>query len=101
MGCAMVQDGVAQFLGRARDPPAPYAVSFAVDRLVKIGALCVEDDTSGSGEVLTPLGRTLSKFPLDPATGRMLVMGVVMGCLDPVVTAAACFSSRSTFYNPP
>jgi len=68
---------------------------------VKIGALCVEDDTSGSGEVLTPLGRTLSKFPLDPATGRMLVMGVVMGCLDPVVTAAACFSSRSTFYNPP
>lgn len=28
-------------------------------------------------------------------------MGMVMGCLDPVVTAAAYFSSRNLFYNPP
>jgi len=99
--CAMVQDGIAQFLGCAMDPPSADAVTFAVDRLVKLGALRVENDTPGSGEVLTPLGRTLSQLPLDPATGRMLLMGVVMRCLGPVVTAAACFSSRSTFYNPP
>lgn len=98
---AMVQNGIAPFLGRAMDPPSMDAVNFAVDRLVKLGALRVEDNALGSGEILTPLGRTLSQLPLDPATGRMLVMGVVMRCLDPVVTAAACFSSRSTFYNPP
>jgi len=99
--CAMVQDGIAQFLDRAMDPPSADAVTFAVERLVKLGALRVEKDTPGSGEVLTPLGRSLSQLPLDPATGRMLLMGVVMRCLGPVVTAAACFSSRSVFYNPP
>jgi len=30
----------------------------------------------------------------------MLMMGVVMKCLDPVLTAAACFSSRNIFYSP-
>jgi len=106
--CSMltgVNDGVKGFLGRAMDPPRAESVEYAVDRLSKLGALSVADDDDSSGgsggEVLTPLGRCLSHLPLDPATGRMLVMGVVMQCLDPVVTAAACFSSRSTFYNPP
>mmetsp|Transcript_33026 Transcript_33026/g.69511 ORF Transcript_33026/g.69511 Transcript_33026/m.69511 type:complete len:1352 (-) Transcript_33026:200-4255(-) len=100
--CSMgVQNGVEKFLGQAMDPPASDAVSYAVDRLVKLGALSIGDSTPGSGEVLTPLGRCLSRFPLDPATSKMLIMGVVMRCLDPVLTAAAGFSSRNTFYNPP
>jgi ATP-dependent RNA helicase DHX36 len=102
--CSMgVQNGVEKFLGRAMDPPQPDAVSYAVDRLVKLGALSIDDDTpgSGSGEILTPLGRCISRFPLDPAISKMLVMGVVMRCLDPVITAAAGFSSKNTFYNPP
>ena len=51
-------------------------------------------------EVLTPLGRLLSQLPLDPATGRMLIMGAVAQCLDPVLTAAACMSSRDPFIVP-
>jgi HrpA-like RNA helicase len=80
------------------DPPGHEAVHHAVERLAKLGALQIQPD---SCELLTPLGRTLAQLPLDPATGRMLIMGVVMKCLDPVVTAAACFSSRNVFYNPP
>jgi ATP-dependent RNA helicase DHX36 len=92
----MTSDGVAKFLSHAMDPPAEEAVSFAMDRLVKLGAINVGVD----GEVLTPVGRCLSRLPLDPAIGRMLILGCVMSCLDPVLTAAACLSSRAPFYSP-
>lgn len=94
----VAKEGIEHFLELAMDPPPSDSVSFAVDRLAKIGALKIEP---GKSEILTPLGRALSRLPLDPATGRMLIMGVVMKCLNPVLTAAACFSSRSVFYNPP
>ena len=58
------------------------------------------ESSSGVKEVLTPLGSLLSQLPLDPATGRMLIMGVVTQCLDPVLTAAACMSSRDPFIVP-
>ena len=58
------------------------------------------EPSSGVKEVLTPLGSLLSQLPLDPATGRMLIMGVVTQCLDPVLTAAACMSSRDPFIVP-
>lgn len=96
--CSMTSDGVQTFLRRALDPPPEDAVSFAMDRLIKLGAIV--NNTEKNQEVLSPLGRCLSRLPLDPATGRMLMMGVVMKCLDPVLTAAACFSSRNIFYSP-
>ena len=70
-----------------------------MDRLLKLGAI-KSNETTG-GEDLTPMGRLLSILPLDPGTGRMLIMGAVLRCLDPVLTAAACFSSRDPFYVPP
>ena len=95
------QEGVEKFLSQAMDPPQSDAISFALERLTKVGAIRVNDNSHHSRELLTPLGRVLSRLPLDPSTGRMLIMGVLMRCLGPVVTAAACFSSRSVFYNPP
>jgi HrpA-like RNA helicase len=95
--CSVTSNGVANFLLRAMDPPSKDSVSFAMDRLVKLGAIA--NDTDG-GEVLTPVGRCLSRLPLDPAMGRMLIMGCVMKCLDPILTAAACLSSRDAFYSP-
>ena len=70
-----------------------------MDRLFKLGA--IKPNEASGGEILTPMGRLLSVLPLDPGTGRMLIMGAVMKCLDPVLTAAACFSSRDPFYVPP
>ena len=118
--------GVEDFLSRAMDPPVDGAIAFAMDRLTKLGAIAVKnnnnnnniedevDDVIGTTisssssshnkngrEYLTPLGRTLARLPLDPATGKMLVMGVVMKCLDPLLTAASCFSSRNAFHEPP
>ena len=96
--CSMTKDGVEQFLSNALDPPPAASVSLAMERLVKLGAIDIKEDGK---QALSPLGRSLSSLPLDPATGRMLIMGVVMKCLDPLITAAACFSSRNVFYNPP
>jgi len=96
--CSMATKKVGVFLSEALDPPADDSVAMAMERLTRLGAIEVDEDDS---ERLTPLGRFLSRLPLDPATGRMLIMGVVMKCLDPLLTSAACFSSRNVFYNPP
>lgn len=97
--CSMTNTGVQNFLSKAMDPPAEETVAHAMDRLVKLGA--IKNDPASGGEFLTPMGRLLAILPLDPGTGRMLIMGAVMKCLDPVLTAAACFSSRDPFYVPP
>lgn len=95
--CSMTNEKVATFLSRALDPPKEEAVAYSMERLQKLGAISVESTV----ETLTPLGMCLSRLPLDPAIGRMLIMGCVMQCLDPILTAAACFSSRDIFVTPP
>ena len=111
---SMTKLGVQRFLSEAMDPPAVETVSLAMERLTTLGAIVeveptdleiAEETESGTAsgakrEVLTPLGRLLSQLPLDPATGRMLVVGVTTQCLDPVLTAAACMSSRDPFITP-
>ena len=99
--CSMTTRGVQAFLSEAMDPPAQETVRLAMERLKTLGAIAeVTEETSDDVEVLTPLGSLLSQLPLDPATGRMLVTGVVTKCLDPVLTAAACMSSRDPFIVP-
>ena len=96
--CSMTTKNVEDFLSQALDPPQQESVSRSMERLIQLGAIGENDDGE---EALTPLGRFLARLPLDPATGRMLIMGVVMKCLEPLLTTAACFSSKSAFYNPP
>jgi ATP-dependent RNA helicase DHX36 len=94
---AMTETGIQRFLSKAMDPPSEDTVAYAVDRLTKLGAI----QTIESGEKLTALGRTISNLPIDPAIARMLLLGCVTKCLDPVLTAAASYSSRDPFYTPP
>lgn len=98
--CTLTDDSVSTFLSRAMDPPKEEAVAHSMNRLKKLGAITF-DQSSTEGETLTPLGHSLSRLPLDPAMGRMLIMGCVLQCLDPVLTAAACLSSREVFFTPP
>jgi ATP-dependent RNA helicase DHX36 len=94
---SMTETGVQKFLSKALDPPSEDTVSYAVDRLTKLGAI----QTTIAGEKLTPLGRTISNLPIDPAIARMLLLGCVTKCLDPILTACASYSSRDPFYVPP
>lgn len=50
--------------------------------------------------VLTPLGRCLSRLPLDVHLGKMLVMATLLECLEPALTIAAALSYQLPFVAP-
>ena len=51
---------------------------------------CVQAGT----EQLTVLGRHLAALPLPPRIGKMLLYGVLFGCLDPVLTVTCAMAYR-------
>jgi HrpA-like RNA helicase len=40
-------------------------------------------------------------LPIDVRLGKMLVLGSVFRCLDPLLTVAACLSAKPLFTAPP
>ena len=87
----------AETLALALDPPPPASVAAAVARLAGVGAVV---DVGGGTLALTPLGFHLSRLPVEPRLGKMLVYGCVLGCLPPVLTAAAAMSCKPMFHDP-
>ncbi|KAJ1529104.1 ATP-dependent RNA helicase A, partial [Cladochytrium tenue] len=108
-----VCDDVSTFLAQAPTPPSTGSIGEAIDSLRALGAIgtaevIVADNPSASAEVgssrrrlgyqpmrrrvreaVTPLGRVLADFSVDPWVGRMVLTGVAMRCLDPVLTVAS------------
>ncbi|XP_024023595.1 DExH-box ATP-dependent RNA helicase DExH3 isoform X1 [Morus notabilis] len=84
---------ISEFLSRALQPPEPLSVQNAVEYLKIIGAL--DED-----ENLTVLGRNLSMLPVEPKLGKMLILGAIFNCLDPVMTVVAGLSVRDPFLMP-
>ena len=54
-----------------------------------------------SQESLTPMGKALAELPIEPLIGRLVLLGAVLGALDPILTIAACIGYRDPFVNPP
>jgi len=77
-------------LAEALDPPSAKNIRRAIDALIEVGALTY-------GEELTVLGQQLSKLPLDPFLGKLVLYGAVFGCLDTACTLAAVLTSKSPF----
>ncbi|CAM8917101.1 unnamed protein product [Rhodiola kirilowii] len=86
-------ESIGGFLSSALQPPEPRAVQNAVEFLKMIGAL---DET----ENLTNLGKYLSILPVDPKLGKMLIMGTIFRCFDPILTIVAGLSVRDPFLLP-
>ncbi|XP_024542281.1 DExH-box ATP-dependent RNA helicase DExH5, mitochondrial-like [Selaginella moellendorffii] len=84
---------IQTFLAKAIEPPNRHAVHIAIEFLKVIGAL---DET----EELTVLGKHLAILPVEPQIGKMLIMGCIFQCLDPMLTIAAALSSRDPFILP-
>ncbi|KAF5734543.1 hypothetical protein HS088_TW15G00035 [Tripterygium wilfordii] len=84
---------ISDFLSRALQPPEPLSVQNAVEYLKIIGAL-------NENENLTVLGRNLSILPVEPKLGKMLILGAIFNCLDPVMTVVAGLSVRDPFLMP-
>ena len=84
---------IAEFLNLAPEPPSNMAVRNAILKLQQIGALDLN-------ERLTRLGLQLARIPMEPALGRSLVLAVVFGCLDPVLTICCALGYRDPFTIP-
>ncbi|KAI9668434.1 MAG: hypothetical protein M1831_001188 [Alyxoria varia] len=80
-------------LAEALDPPSAKNIQRAIDTLIEVGALT-------SGENLTALGQQLSKLPLDPYLGKLVLFGSLFSCLDTTLTLAAILTSKSAFVAP-
>ncbi|KAJ2883848.1 hypothetical protein FB639_002081, partial [Coemansia asiatica] len=76
---------IMRFLQDALDPPPQSATMQAIHELQQSGAL--DED-----ENLTPIGHHLCYLPLDLPVAKLLVMGALLNCLDPVLTLAASMS---------
>ncbi|KAI3811958.1 hypothetical protein L1987_16656 [Smallanthus sonchifolius] len=84
---------ISGFLSRALQAPESLAVQNAIEYLKLIGAL-------DENENLTILGGYLAMLPMEPKHGKMLVMGAILNCLDPILTIVAGLSVRDPFLAP-
>ncbi|KAF5751882.1 ATP-dependent RNA helicase DHX36 isoform X1 [Tripterygium wilfordii] len=84
---------ISEFLSRALQSPELLAVQNAIEYLKVIGAL-------DNDENLTVLGRYLTMLPVEPKLGKMLVLGSILDCLDPILTVVAGLSARDPFLTP-
>ncbi|CAM8929728.1 unnamed protein product [Rhodiola kirilowii] len=69
---------ISDFLSRALQAPEPLAVYI----------------------LLRSPRRHLSMLPVEPKLGKMLILGAIFNCLDPVLTVVAGLSSRDPFLMP-
>jgi ATP-dependent RNA helicase DHX36 len=87
------QESVSSFLSAAIEPPLPEAVRFAVDNLKAIEAFTKDEE-------VTALGGVLAKLPVHPALGKMILLGLIFRCLDPMIIIASMHGERPLFVNP-
>ena len=84
------------FLEKLMDSPQETNIIRAIEMLITINALKVEK----GDEILTPLGYHLAKLPMDPQTGKMILLGAIFSCLDPILSVAASLSFKDAFVIP-
>ncbi|KAJ8972585.1 hypothetical protein NQ314_000113 [Rhamnusium bicolor] len=78
------------------DKPPKEAILAAFEQLKLLGA--VENMDSNN---LSPLGRKMAKFPLDPRFSKILLSAQQFGCLEETLTVIALLSSESILLSPP
>ena len=84
---------VQEFLSETIEPPATKSVDRALSDLITLQAL-------NEDEMLTPLGKLLAQLPVHPSLGRMIVLGIIFRCLDPMLIIGSSVSARTLFNQP-
>ncbi|KAL8731683.1 MAG: hypothetical protein Q9166_003263 [cf. Caloplaca sp. 2 TL-2023] len=84
---------IRHFLAEALEPPSPKNVEASIMNLQALDAL-TED------EQITPLGRLLASLPVHPSLGKMIILGVIFRCLDPMLILGAAAAERQIFVSP-
>ena len=88
-----LQTPIREFLAEAIEPPSAKAVDTSVIDLQALDAITEDED-------ITPLGRLLATLPVHPTLGKMIVLGIIFRCLDPMLVLGAASAERSMFLHP-
>lgn len=75
------------------DPPPQDNILNSMYQLWVLGAL----DNIGS---LTPVGKKMSEFPMDPSMAKILIDSVEYGCSSELLTIVSMLSVPTVFYRP-
>lgn len=76
---------IREYLADLIEPPDPQRVQISIESLIALDGLTAEEE-------LTPLGRLLASMPVHPSLGKMIVLGVIFRCLDPMLVLGAAHS---------
>ncbi|KAK4689978.1 ATP-dependent RNA helicase DHX29, partial [Tremellales sp. Uapishka_1] len=88
-----IGNSIEDVLSKALDAPSALNIQRAIASLVEVKALT-------SSEEITPMGRLLSRLPMDVHLGKFLLVAALFKCLDPALTIAATLNSKSPFVTP-
>lgn len=77
--------------------PSPEALRTAVEQLCILGAVDRRDDRVS----LTPLGKKMACFPLEPRFSKTLLISPEFSCTEEILTFISLLSVDSVLYNPP
>ena len=75
------------------DPPPVQTLISAMEQLYALEAL----DEEG---LLTPFGRKMAEFPMEPMLSKMLIKSVDMQCSEQMLTIVAMLQTPNVFYRP-
>ena len=84
---------IRDFLTDALQPPTGEAIEASIQSLQALQALSKEGE-------LTPLGQILARLPVHPTFGKMIVLGIIFKCFDPMLVMGAAQDQRPLFYRP-
>uniref|UniRef100_A0A2D4HI18 ATP-dependent RNA helicase DHX33 n=2 Tax=Micrurus TaxID=8634 RepID=A0A2D4HI18_MICLE len=77
--------------------PSPEALQAAIEQLALLGAVEKKDDQL----ILTPLGKKMAAFPLEPKFSKTILMSPRFHCTEEILTIVSLLSVDSVLYNPP
>lgn len=80
-----------KFFAELPTPPETDTILRAVEDLKELALL-------DENENLTPLGRTLSDFQLEPKLAKSMVLAVIFKCVTPIVDIVTLFSSETEVF---
>jgi len=84
---------IKEFLSSLIDVPSEANVINSIKFLKSLNAF---DDN----ENITPLGLHLARLPMDPQSGKMVLLSSIFSCVDPITSIAASLSFKDAFYRP-
>nr|XP_054771734.1 ATP-dependent RNA helicase DHX33-like isoform X1 [Lytechinus pictus] len=77
------------------DPPPREALEAALKHLELLGAVNRERNLQ-----LTPIGKEMSSYPLDPPMSKVIISAKDYGCLEEILTIVSVLSVESVLHSP-